>query len=251
MAVTISFFNQKGGTAKTSTSLNFSAFAGVRKRKVLLIDLDSQMNATYASGGDMQVPNSIKEVIEGACEPGEAIQKCKYYDLIGSRADLRELKIEDVFALRNALEQIKGNYDYIVIDNPPNISPITINSLVASDTMILTMEPAAFSFMGMSEFYDTLHEIHDLGWNKDLYVLGVLLVRASMRSKTDKRLQKLIAENVGALDTTLFDCTIRDCAVVKECQEKQIALPDYKPSKNNAAMDYNGFTTQVFKRLER
>lgn len=251
MAKTISILLQKGGSAKTSTSLCFCAFAGKRKRKILLIDMDSQANATFASGIE-DFNYSVRDVLLGKCDVKQAIQKCKYYDMLPANIDVRDLagELTDIYALKKALEPIQGDYDYIVIDNPPMINAITINSLVASDTMIIPIEPKPFSFMGMSDLLDTINEIHSLHWNDNLSVLGILLTRYNTRTKLNERMEELIKENAERLNTTLFDCSIRECTVIPVCQEKQIALPDYKPSKNNAAMDYNGFVTKALQRLE-
>lgn len=251
MAKTISILLQKGGSAKTTTSLCFSAFAGARKRKILLIDMDSQANATFASGIE-NFDYSVSDVLLGQCNIAQAIQKCKYYDLLPANTDVRNLavELEDVYALKKILEPVQSNYDYIVIDNPPMINAITINSLVASDTLIIPIEPKPFSFMGMSDLLDTINEIHSLHWNDNLFVLGILLTRYNTRTKLNERMEKLIRENANKLNTTLFDCSIRECTVLPECQENQIALPDYKPSKNNAAIDYNGFVTKALQRLE-
>lgn len=251
MAAIISVFIPKGGTAKTSTAINFSAFAGARKRKVLLIDLDSQYNSTFSSGIE-NVELTIQDVLLNKCEPVQAIKHCSYYDIIPADSDIKELSVQldDIYALKKALEPLQQNYDYIVIDNPSMINATTINSLVSSNELIIPIEARPFSFIALSDLIDVINEIKSNHWNDKLSVLGILLVRHNTRSKLSKRMEELIRDNTERLNTTLFECSIRECTVIPECQEKQIALPDYKPRSNNAAKDYNGFTTKALERLE-
>lgn len=256
MAVVISIFLQKGGSCKTTTAVNFAAFAGARKRKVLLIDLDAQGSASLISNiSKNEVQHSVRDVLVGECSIGQSIQKCKYYDIIPANAHVQGMEFElsrqsDVYVLRTILKSIKNDYDYIVLDCPPSINPISITALVASDTLIVPVEPKPLSIGGLGDLIDTLNEIYANHWNDGLYVLGILMTRYNTRTKLNKRMSELIGQAAASLDTTIFPGSIRECTAIAEAQEKQISLPDYKPSKNNGAIDYNGFVTRVFERLE-
>lgn len=256
MGKIISVFMQKGGSAKTTTAINFSAFAGARKRKILLIDLDAQGSATIFSGKDKNtVHYSIRDVLVEECNISQSIQHLKYYDIIPANKNVQGMEFEisrlaDIYILKKAIEPLKNGYDFIVLDCPPAINPISISALIASDTLIVPVEPKPMTIVGLNDLITTINEIYEKHWNDNLYVLGILMTRYNTRTKLNKRMASLIAKAATSLDTTIFDCSIRECTAIAECQEKQIPLPDYKPSKNNGAMDYNGFTSKVLHRLE-
>lgn len=256
MAIVISIFLQKGGVAKTTTALNLCAFAGARKRRVLLIDLDAQGSASMMSGKPKHENTySIKNLFLNECNIDQAIQKCKYYDIIAANGQMQGMEfmlsnLGDVYVLNKVLEPIKDRYDLIILDCPPAINPVSITTLVASDTLIVPAEPKPLTIEGLIDLVDTINEIYKNHWNDNLYVLGILMTRYNVRTKLNKRMGELLGKAAKALDTSVFECSIRECTAIPQAQEKQIPLPDYKPSKNNGAIDYNGFTTQVFKRLE-
>lgn len=256
MATVISIFLQKGGSGKTTTALNFSAFAGARKRNVLLIDMDAQGSASLISGiSKDSVKYSIKNVLLNECTINQVIQHCKYYDIIPANNQVQGLeftlsKLGDINMLKKILEPLNSKYDYIVLDCPPAINPVSITALIASNTLIVPVEPKPLTIGGLSDLIDTINQIYKNHWNDSLYVLGLLMTRYNTRTKLNGRMEKLLGKAAKALNTTVFECSIRECTAIPQAQEKQIPLPDYKPRKNNGATDYNGFTTQVFKRLE-
>jgi len=256
MAIVISIMIKKGGSAKTSTSLYLSAYAGIRKHKVLLIDCDGQADSTFSSGIE-EPGKTILGVLKGDYGVKEAIVKgsdckAKYYDVLPSENDLEDLvtTLDDSFALKRAIEPIKNDYDLIVIDNPPAVNILSINALVASDTIIMPVIPQPLYFKSMASFIDTLNEIKIFHLNDKINVLGILLVKHNSRTKLSKEIEDLIHEHADKLNTTVFEGSIRECTVIPTCQNRQIPLPDYKPGENNAAKDYNGFVTKVFERLE-
>ena len=255
MAVTISVALQKGGTAKTTTSLNLANCLGYMHKKVLLIDLDSQANATFTSGHDSKnLDNSIYNVLTPddhyKCPIEESILHCKYYDLIPADIDVKYLVVElnDVFALKKAIQPLQSKYDYIIIDTPPAITSITINALCSSDHIILPCEPRPYSFLGLSDLLDAINEIRENHWNDNLNVLGILLVKCNNRTKLNKKMREMIEEYAGWMDTTVFSTSIRDCIAVPESQVARVPLLDYSP-RCTAIMDYQEFTYQALKRL--
>lgn len=255
MAITISIALQKGGTSKTTTSLNLANCLGYRHKKVLLIDLDSQANATFTSGYDSKnLENSVYNVLTPdsryKCKAEEAVVHCKYYDLIPADIDVKDLVVElnDVFALKKAIRPLQSKYDYIIIDTPPAITSITINALCSSHHIILPCEPRPYSFLGLSDLLDAINQIRDSHWNDDLNVLGILLVKYNKRTRLTKNMKKMIEEYVGRMDTTIFSTSIRECVAVPESQVARVPLLDYSPH-CTAIMDYQEFTSQVLKRL--
>lgn len=255
MAVTISIALQKGGTSKTTTSLNLADCLGYRHKKVLLIDLDSQANATFTSGQDSKnLGNSVYNVLTPdnryKCTAEEAVIHCKYYDLIPADIDVKDLVVElnDVFALKKAIQPLQSRYDYIVIDTPPAITSITINALCCSDHIILPCEPRPYSFLGLSDLLDAINQIKENHWNGNLNVLGILLVKYNKRTRLTRNMREMIEKYADRMDTTIFSTSIRECIAVPESQVARVPLLDYSP-RCTAVIDYQEFTSQVIKRL--
>ena len=253
-AVVISVALQKGGVGKTATSLNLSAELGLRKKRVLLIDMDSQANSTYSSGyntNDLEYSlyNVLTTDPEYHCNLEKAILKCKYYDLIPSAWAVKDLwlNFKDFNALKNVLEQVKDKYDFIILDCPPAISMVTANAFVASDKLIIPSECKAYSFLGILELKKNIDDIR-ASLNPKLEVLGILLVKYENRTVTTQ--MKEMIENVSEqLNTTVYSHTIRNRIAVEEAALNQISLYDYN-KKNDAYTDYRGFVTETLKRLE-
>lgn len=255
MAVTISIALQKGGTAKTTTSLNLANCLGYRHKKVLLVDLDSQANATFTSGHDSKnLENSVYNVLTPdnryKCMAEEAILHCKYYDLIPADIDVKDLVVEltDVFALKKAIQPLQSKYDYIIIDTPPAITSITINALCSSDHIILPCEPRPYSFLGLSDLLDAINQVRGNHWNDNLNVLGILLVKYNKRTRLTHNMKEMIMEYAARMDTTVFVTGIRECIAVPESQVARVPLLDYSPH-CTAIVDYQDFTDQVLERL--
>ena len=255
MAITISIALQKGGTSKTTTSLNLADCLGHRNKKVLLIDLDSQANTTFTSGHDSKnLKNSVYNVLTPdnryKCTAEEAVLHCKYYDLLPADIDVKDLVVElnDVFALKKALQPLQSKYDYIIIDTPPAITSITINALCSSDHIILPCEPRPYSFLGLSDLLDAINQIRENHWNDNLDVLGILLVKYNKRTRLTKNMKEMIKEYADRMNTTVFHIGIREYIAVPESQVARVPLLDYSPH-CTAIVDYQEFTNQVLKRL--
>lgn len=250
----ISISLQKGGTAKTTTALNLASDLGKRGKKVLLIDMDSQANASFASGlNTKDLDNSLFNVLtdnsKHKCRIREAILKLKYYDIVPADRDVAYLVDELIspYVLKSVLKTISNAYDYVVLDTPPNLSIVTLNAMVASDYIIIPIEPKPFNFTGMRDLEDTIKDVQK-NWNKSLKVLGILLVKYSNRTNLNKQMKELIESEAVKLDTTCFECSIREGIAVSESQLKQMPLIDHSPSAK-PTIDYKAFTTEVLKRL--
>ena len=250
----ISISLQKGGTAKTTTAINLAADLTAKGKKVLLIDMDSQANATFASGiNSRDLDNSLYNVLTSEnryrCTISEATLSTDYYDIIPADRDVADLVNEMTKAvqLKSCLETIKGRYDYVVLDTPPALNVVTLNAFVASDSIIIPTEPKPFNFTGMRDLEDTIEDVKK-NWNKSLTVLGILLVKYSNRTNLNKQIKELIDREATHLGTTCFTTTIREGIAVPESQMAQEPLIEYAP-KAKPTIDYKGFTTEVLERL--
>lgn len=254
MAKILSIALQKGGTAKTTTAINLAANLAYRKKKVLLIDMDFQANATFGSGIDQKtLEASIYNVLtpsrEYNCSIASAILHTDYYDLLPADKDVVDLQLElkSPTALKESLASIKDGYDYIVIDCPPAVNIISQNVLVASDYIIIPSQPKPFNFTGMVDMRDTLESVQKR-YNPKLSVLGILLVMYNNRTNLTKLMQETISNFSDQMHTTVYETSIREGVAVSESQLAQKPLIYYAPSAK-PTIDYKAFTTETLKRL--
>ena len=163
----IAIANQKGGVGKTTTAVNLAAALAAVPRRVLLVDMDPQGNATMASGVDKrELENSSCEVLLGECPAADAIVKsAEGYDLLPGNIDLTaaEIRLMDEPAreqrLKTALAPVRDRYDYVLVDCPPSLSLLTLNALAAADGVIVPMQCEYFALEGLSSLVDTIEAL--------------------------------------------------------------------------------------------
>ena len=183
MAKIVSFSNQKGGVGKTTSCVNIGAQIANKGKKVLIIDMDPQGNATSGLGiSKSKVKKTIYDVIIGQATIEEAIIKTRFknlsvissnIDLAGAELELHELDGGVDYA-KDALEAIKADYDYIFIDCPPSLGMLTVKALSLSDGIVIPMQCEFFSLEGMSQLLNTVKKIKQL-YNPNLQIVGILL----------------------------------------------------------------------------
>ena len=183
MAKIVSFSNQKGGVGKTTSCVNISAQIANKGKKVLMIDMDPQGNATSGLGlQKSKIKNTIYDVIIGRCDISEAIIKTKFKNLsvipsnialAGAEIELQEVD-EEIKFIELGLDSIKDDYDYIFIDCPPSLGMLTIKALSVSDGVVIPMQCEFYSLEGMSQLFNTIKRIHQL-FNPELRIVGILL----------------------------------------------------------------------------
>lgn len=251
MSHIISIINQKGGVAKSTTAQNLTAGLRLRELNTLLIDLDPQGNTTYTTGIE-DTPSTIYEVLIDRTDIKEAISQSKHFgDVIPAGKSLSNLDLEltsigKEYKLKEALESIKNNYDFIIIDTPPSLSIITVNALTTSDYAIIPAMADIYSLQGIGQLYSTIQAIKDY-CNPSLQVQGILLTRHSDRTILSRDLKETIEATAKQLDTTVYKEFIREGVAIREAQTKKQDIFSYAP-KSNVALDYMFFMNEVIER---
>ena len=212
--------------------------------KVLVVDFDPQCNLSYSMQAEHGKPTSY-EVVTGKVKAKDAIQMTGQGDLIPASANLSgsDMELDGVDLLKRALQPIRAQYDYIIIDTPPALGMLTINALTAADTVIMTAQADIFSLQGVGQLYGTIEKVRSKS-NPSLNIMGILLTRHSSRSVLSRDITEILNDTAKQFNTKVFNTSIRECIALKEAQAKRQSVFYYAP-KSNAAIDYASFTEEV------
>ncbi|MEA2243990.1 MAG: chromosome partitioning protein [Solirubrobacteraceae bacterium] len=212
MGTVYAIANQKGGVGKTTTAVNVAACIAEAGFDTLLVDIDPQANATLGLGLPKDCVPNVYDVLAGRCELAGAVRDTAIarLKLVPAHADLAGANVElprepgSETRLRAALEGIRGRFDYVLLDCPPSLGPLTVNALVAADRVIVPVQTEYFALEGLAGLLDTLALIQR-ELNPRLTIAGMLLTMHDSRTRLARDVEREVREHFPAL---VFDTVI-------------------------------------------
>ena len=244
--------NQKGGVGKTTTSINLAASLAHLKNKVLLIDTDPQANATSGVGIDKaSISQSIYNILVDEVDINDVIVKTAYenLDIVPSSIALAGAEVELVSAIsreqrmKNAISEIKEDYDYVVIDCPPSLGLITLNSLTAADGVIIPVQTEYYALEGLSQLMNTFNIVRK-HLNSKLDIFGVLLTMTDSRTNISNQVAEQVREH---FKDKAFDTVISRTVRLSEAPSFGEPIIEYAKN-SNGAKQYLSLAKEVVKR---
>jgi len=218
MGKIIAVANQKGGVGKTTTSVNLAASLAATNHKILLIDFDPQANATMGLGVDKKALTvSVYEVLTTDCPVEQAVIRLQHtaLELLPANADLAAAQVELLKrdarerALAEVVDPLRERYEFIVIDCPPSLNILTVNALVAADSILIPMQCEYYALEGLSDLMDTLRNVRE-SVNPRLRIEGLLRTMFDARSRLSKEVSEQLTEHFAdAVFRTIIPRTIR------------------------------------------
>ena len=253
----IAITNQKGGVGKTTTTVNLGV--GLNKfygKKVLLLDADPQSSLTIALGN--KNPDALDDTLASAMnaviddrpfdETAGILHHSEGVDLLPSNIELSGMEVglfnvmSREYVLRNYIDTVRKNYDYVLIDCMPSLGMMTINALAAADSVIIPSQPSFLSAKGLDLLLRSISKVKR-SINPDLKIDGILLTRHNDRLVHSREIREMIQETADQIGTRVYDAKIRESVLIREATTSGKSIFDYAP-RSRQADDYWGFISE-------
>jgi chromosome partitioning protein len=254
MARVIAICNQKGGVGKSTSAINCSSFLALRGKYVLMVDTDPQANATIGIGlgADESHPN-IYHCLVNDQNPSTMLKRTSMFgfDVLPANQDLAGATIELVsmeereMRLKRVLDTLRTDYDYILIDCPPTLGILTLNSLVAAEKVIIPVQCEYYSLEGLSQLLKTIELVKE-NLNPDLQVLGVLLTMYDKRSQLNRQVMHEVINNFPG---RVFDTVISRTISLAEAPSFGKSILQFDPG-SKAANEYRRLVDEIISLTE-
>lgn len=249
MARVIAVCNQKGGVGKTTTTVNLGAYLAARGKYVLLVDLDSQANATVGLGVNLSAdaPNIYHALVNDQ-NPQTVLHKTNLfgYDVLPATQVLAGATVELVgmenreYRLRKVLSHVRNNYDFILIDCPPSLGLLTVNALAAADRVLVPVQTEYFALEGLGQLMRTI-ELVKTGLNADLQVLGVLLTMYDKRNQLARAVLNEVSKNFPG---RVFQAVVPRTVSLAEAPSFGKTIMQFDPS-SKGARSYRALAEEI------
>ena len=243
MARITTIMNQKGGVGKTTTAHTLATGLILRGYNCLVVDADPQGNISFAMQADTQRPG-LYEAMRGEAATNDAIQRTNQGDIIASSlflagADMEFTQTGREYRLREVLEEISADYTHIIIDCPPSLGILAINSLTASTDVIIPVGAEIFALQGLQQLLTTIGKVRKYS-NPDIAIAGLLITRKANRAIATRDLIEAINKNADSLALHVYGSIIREGVAIREAQIMQDSIFSTAPA-SKVAEDYNNF----------
>ena len=254
MAKIIAVANQKGGVGKTTTTVNLTASLALIQKRVLLIDLDPQGNATMGSYTDKHnLEHSVLDVLLAEADIIDCIQKVEKigFDVLPANSDLTAAEVELMnvegreLRLRKALAQVADDYDYIIIDCPPSLNMLTLNALVSADGVLIPMQCEYYALEGLSSLIETIEQVKNI--NPELHIEGLLRTMYDPRNKLSTDVSAQLIEHFG---DRVYNTVVPRNVRLAEAPSHGLPIINYDKS-SRGALAYFSLAGEVVRRLRR
>ena len=254
MAYVISIVNQKGGVGKTTTAVNLGAFLAKKRKKVLIIDLDPQGNATSGYGFDKsELENTVYDLLVNEEDIGNVIAPTtvKNVDMCPTNINLAGAEVELVSAisretiLKRAIEPVLDKYDYIIVDCPPSLGLLTINALAACEGVIVPIQGEYYALDGLTQLIDTINMIKKK-LNTSIGILGVVITMHDRRTQLTKQVVEEVQKYFGE---KVFNTFIPRNVRLAEAPSHGQTIEEYDP-KSKGSLAYQALANEVVKRTK-
>ncbi len=245
--------NQKGGVGKTTTTVNLAAALAQMGRRVLVVDLDPQGNATMGSGIDKRaLAATVYDVLLESTSVADARQRSPKggYDVLGANRELAGAEVELVELdrrerrLRGALALVRSDYDFVLVDCPPSLSLLTLNGLCAAHGVIVPMQCEYFALEGLSDLVNTIKQVH-ANLNPDLQIIGLLRIMFDPRITLQQQVSEQLKSHFGG---KLFDTVVPRNVRLAEAPSYGQPGVTFDPS-SKGALAFVEFAREVVRRL--
>lgn len=253
MAVIITIANQKGGVGKTTTAINLAAALAAKRKKTLLVDMDPQGNSTISFLNEVDVHSSIYEAL---LDPKVNLKEVTHetsvpeLSLVPARISLAKLEgklvgdFDSHFRLRDRLECVRANYDFIIIDTPPTLGLITVNALVAASHLLIPIQSSYYALEGTDDLLETLDKVKSRP-NPELQVIGVLITLHDKRTTLSRDVSDKIQEAFG---DKVFKTVISKSIRLEESPAYKESIFSFAPH-SSGAFEYYSLSEEVMSRV--
>lgn len=254
MSRIIAIANQKGGVGKTTTAINLSACLAESGKKVLAIDLDPQGNMTSGLGVEKnELENTVYELMLDECSINECIQSTvvENLNIIASNVNLAGAEIELLgindkeYILKTAVDYIRDDYDFVVIDCPPSLNMLTVNAMTTADTILVPIQCEYYALEGLSQLIHTINLVQER-LNSKLQIEGVVFTMYDVRTNLSNQVVENVREN---LDTTIYNTMIPRNIRLAEAPSYGIPINMYD-SRSAGAESYRKLAKEIIGRRD-